>query len=214
MKELNRTNRLTIGALVFIFLLIIAYLFVKSPDHKYQIDVESANEAILMFEDEIFPEDVASIIEYGDSGYYFIDVRYSDDFAKGHIETADNIPLPLLLEKENIDLLNQLAKDSVTVIMYGQTQNDANGAWMLLKQMGYNNIKVMLGGYHYYTTGPLDLYDMPDIPEYLVEDPLYDYAAVIEEIGGPVTPGMDADESPETIVPVRKKKKAVVEGGC
>ncbi len=56
--------------------------------------------------------------------------------------------------------------ESLTVILIAETQSEANGPWMLLKQLGYNNLKVMLGGWNYYAN-PIDPYDMPETPPYL-----------------------------------------------
>ena len=94
-------------------------------------------------------------------------------FEKWAIETEDSPELLSLLDKDNLKLFKQYAADSISVIIYGQSQLEANGPWMILKQMGYQNIKVLLGGYHYFTTGPLDFYDMPEVPEYLVEERLF-----------------------------------------
>jgi rhodanese-related sulfurtransferase len=199
------------GAIVI--LLIIGYLILVPSERKFTVSNEELLEEILLLEDEIFPEDVFSIIEYGDSGYYFIDTRTPHEFRNSHIEGAVNIPVHDFLDRENLKLFDDLQEDSLTVVIYSRDQREANGGWMFLKQLGYDNIKVMLGGYDYYTTGPLDLYDMPDIPEYLVEEPITDFAAEFEAMGGA---GFDVTqtEAPEVVVPTRKKKKAVAEGGC
>jgi hypothetical protein len=53
---------------------------------------------------------------------------------------------------------------------------------------------------------------MPEIPEYLVEEPKYDFAAIIENAG--LDQGSTPSDEPEVIIPTRRKKKTVVEGGC
>ena len=101
----------------------------------------------------------------------------------------------------------------MTVVLYGQDQLEANGPWMILRQMGYENVKVLMGGYHYFTTGPLDFYDMPEIPKYLVEEPAYDFYGVMETLGSRQPDEIISDQ-PEVVIPTRKKKESVVEGGC
>ena len=85
---------------------------------------------------------------------------------------------------------------------------------MILKQLGYNNFKVLLGGYHYFTTGPLDIYDMPDVPAYLVEEPAYDYLGIMETMGSMSGNSNASSDQPEVVIPARKKKSSAVEGGC
>jgi rhodanese-related sulfurtransferase len=212
-KNTGKPYYIVIAFAVIILILILGYLILVPKPKKYAISNQELLDNILLLEDEIFPEDVFSIIEYGDSGYYFVDIRTPHQFQNSHISGAVNIAVHDFLEWENIKIFDQLQNDSTTVVIYGSDQRQANGAWMFLKQLGYNNIKVMLGGYDYYTTGPLDLYDMPDIPEYLVEEPICDFAAEIETLGGSNFESTPS-EGPEVVVPARKKKKAAAEGGC
>ncbi len=210
MKELNRTTRLSYVTVIVVLVIVIGLLTMKQPRLSYQLTPEESLESVLMLEDEIFPEDVAFIFEYEDPGYTVVDIRNPYDFHKGHLPTAVNIPVPDLLTEENLLFFDLMARDSITVIIYGQRQLEANGPWMVLKQLGYNNIKVMLGGYEYYTTKSLDPYDMPEIPEYLVEEPLFDFAGIGAQNYTPAA----SESTAEPVITVRKKKKAVAEGGC
>ena len=211
MKELTRTKRLTYVTVIIILVIIIGVMSTKQPRLVYQLTPQESLLAVLSLEDEIFPEDVASVFEYEDPGYVVVDIRNPYEYYKGHLQTAVNIPVPDLLSEENIRFFKQLEQDSMTVILYGQDQLEANGPWMVLKQLGFDNIKVMLGGYGYYTTNSLDIYDMPDIPEYLVEEPNYDFAEISSQNNV-----IEATESKpaQKVTIVRKKKKAAVEGGC
>ena len=211
MKELTRTKRLTYVTVIIILVIIIGVMSTKQPRLVYQLTPQESLLAVLSLEDEIFPEDVASVFEYEDPGYVVVDIRNPYEYYKGHLQTAVNIPVPDLLSEENIRFFKQLEQDSMTVILYGQDQLEANGPWMVLKQLGFDNIKVMLGGYGYYTTNSLDIYDMPDIPEYLVEEPNYDFAEISSQNNV-----IEATESKpaQKITTIRKKKKAAVEGGC
>ena len=51
---------------------------------------------------------------------------------------------------------------------------------MLLRQLGFDNTKVLLGGYDYMANEDIDYYDMPEISLYLVEEPQINYAEFIE----------------------------------
>lgn len=212
-KTGNKTQRPVLAFLAIIVIFIAGYVLIMPDEAEYELSSEEILQEALLKENEAYPEDVAYIAEMEDEAYFIIDIRDPHSFQNGHVNTAVNIPVHDFLEKENRKLFNRLAEDSVTVIIYGNEQLDANGAWMLLRQIGYSNIQVMLGGYNYYSTSSLDLYDLPDIPEYMVEEQMYDYAGIMEEMSGGEFE-TTTTESPEIVVPVRKKKKSVVEGGC
>lgn len=213
MKELSRTKRLSIFTVLFVLIIIIGLLTITRPKHKFQLNsAEALNEALSLM-DEYFPEEVPMLVEYEDPAYQLIDVRSPDEFLVGHIETAINIPVYNMLDHQNLKFFEELAIDSVTIIFYGEDQLEANTPWLFLKQLGYNNIKVLLGGYDYYINGPLDFYDMPETPAYLVEEPKYDFADIIYQASLGVPEDQQGAEQ-EVIVPVRRKKTTAVEGGC
>jgi rhodanese-related sulfurtransferase len=198
----------------FILVIVIGLLTLNWPDLEYKRSPEEMVEVILQEEDLVYPEDLVMIVEYEEPGYAIIDLRSPYDYIKGHINGAVNIPVNSILDKENLKTFNQYITDSVTMVFYGKDQLEANGPWMILKQMGFDNIKVLMGGYHYFTTGPLDIYDMPEIPAYLVEEPAYDFYGIMEEMGSvDFTGGADIPQT-EVVTPARKKKASVVEGGC
>ena len=212
--EFKHPNR-SFVAFVFTFLLVIVIglLTINRPDLQYKLGTSETVEQLMAKEYEFFPEDLVGIVEYGDSAFKIIDLRNPYEYIKGHINGAINIPANSMLDKQNIKMLDQFAADSMTVVLYGQDQLEANGPWMILRQMGYENVKVLMGGYHYFTTGPLDFYDMPEIPEYLVEEPAYDFYGVMETLGSRQPDEISSDQ-PEVVIPSRKKKESVVEGGC
>lgn len=212
--EFKHPNR-SLVAFVFIFILVIVIglITINRPDLKFELTADQAIEQLMLNEDEVFPEDLVGIVEYDDSSYVIIDLRNPYEYLKGHIKGAVNIPTNSILDKENLKMFDHYASDSLTVVLYGQTQLEANGPWMILKQMGYYNVKVLMGGYHYFTTGPLDFYDMPEVPEYLVEEPAYDFYGTMEALGN-MTFEEESSDQPQVVIPTRKKKESVIEGGC
>lgn len=213
--EFKHPNR-SLVAFVFTFILVIVIglLTINRPGLEYAITTDEVIEQLASGEYEFFPEDLVAIVEYGDSSYVLVDLRNPYEYIKGHISGAVNIPSNSLLDNKNLQLFGQYASDSLTVIFYGQDQLEANGPWMILKQMGYDNIKVLLGGYQYFTTGPLDFYDMPEVPEYLVEEPAYDFNGIMETLGSREPADMTGKNQPEAVIPARRKKQSVTEGGC
>lgn len=212
MRELLRTQRITIAVAAFVLVIIVGLITLRSPDFVYQVDPD---QVILAIEDEIeyeiVPEDAVQL--YEDASFAFVDVRSPYEFEKGHLPNAINIPLPDLLDKENTNFFTDMASQQMSVIIYGEGQLDANKAWMLLYQIGFTNCKQLLGGYTYLKTHNPSFYRLPKNPEYFVEDAERDFASIMESMaasGGSVV----KKSGPKKITPVRKKKKSVAEGGC
>jgi len=212
MKENNRTKRLSIASVIFIAIIIIGLITIRKPDIEYQLSPQETVDALLEEPEEIYPEDVEYFADFEEPGYAFVDLRSPYDFVKGNVAGSINIPSNMILEKESLDLFDKFVEDSLTVILIAETQSEANGPWIVLKQLGYNNLKVMLGGWNYYAN-PMDPYDMPEVPPYLVEEAKYDYMTIMETLGSNPNIGQSAD-APEMVIPKRKKKTSAVEGGC
>jgi len=198
----------------FILVIVIGLLTLNWPDLEYKRSLKETVEVILQEEDLVYPEDLVMIVDYEEPGYAIIDLRSPYDYIRGHINGAVNMPVNSILDKENLKTFKKYSTDSVTVIFYGKDQLEANGPWLILKQMGFDNIKVLMGGYHYFTTGPLDIYDMPEIPAYMVEEPAYDFYGVMEEMGSADFSGGADETQTEVVIPTRRKKESAVEGGC
>ncbi len=205
-------NKLLIVVIAFVLLIILGIISVKKPGLYYEMTTEQALENALSYMDEVFPEDLVYIVENSTPGYQLVDVRTPYDFLKGHIATAVNIPSNILLEEDNLDFLRGLDKDSVIIVLYGNNQSQANCPWMLLRQLGLENVKVLLGGYDYFHASITDPYGIEDLPSYLVEDAKYDFNELIQSnVASEFSPDVSA---PEVVIPKRKTKKAAVEGGC
>lgn len=205
-------TKLLIVAGAFVALIILGILSARKPGIAYEMTTTEALDNALSLMDEIFPEDLVYIVEDSTPGYQLVDIRTPYDFLKGHISTAVNIPSSILLEDDNLEFLRELDKDSVIIVLYGNDQSQANCPWMLLRQIGLENVKVLLGGYEYFYASITDPYGIADLPSYLVEDPKYDFNDLIQSNTGQ---SYEADvTAPEVVIPVRKKKKAAAEGGC
>jgi rhodanese-related sulfurtransferase len=214
MKELNRTDRLTIASLLVAAIFVIGFITIRKPEVEFKRSVGKSIPLITNGQDIIYPEDVALIAEAGDQAYYIIDLRSPVEFQKSHIGPATNIPIQKILDQETQNLFKKLVKDSIIVVLYGQDQLQANSAWMILKQLGFDNLRVMPGGFDYYSASSLDLYDLPAIPEYMVEEPKYDYWGVLDSLSGSQPAGNVNVKASEPVQLIKKAKKSQAEGGC
>ncbi|NNJ92553.1 MAG: rhodanese-like domain-containing protein [Gammaproteobacteria bacterium] len=77
----------------------------------------------------------------GVENFVFIDTRNAGQFAKGHIPGAMNIDWREILKRKN-----EVPKDK-PVIMYCETGLLSSKAHYMLQLAGYENVKVLWGGY-------------------------------------------------------------------
>lgn len=193
---------------LFILALALAMSSCQPAGSGFQNTPESALQATLSSDNLISPEAAAK----PGAAYRFIDLRSPAAFEQGHIEGAVNIPVQHLLDPEN---LRQFREKGVTFVLYGSNQREANGPWMLLNQMGLDNVKVLQGGFDYISAATTD-----STASYLAETPRYNYAQVFKEgivkeqlSTTPPKPAAPAAK-PKVIVPKKKVVKEEVEEGC
>jgi len=212
MKD-NSKKALVIVTLLFVAVLAIGWISTQKSGLTWKTTPQETIGYLMEAQYQILPEDVAYYVEFEEPGYVYVDLRNPYEYVKGNVPTSVNIPQTELMEEAVLEYFNEAAADSLTVVLYSSDEATATGPWLLLRQLGFNNVKVMKGGWEYYANESLDPYDMPEVPKYMVEEPAYDFAAIMELMESSpasVTP----DDMPEVVVPQRKKKKNVVEGGC
>ena len=84
--------------------------------------------------------DVNAIVEAGDDSFQIVSIRQAEDFAKGHVPTAINIPFTAGMN-DSFDMLDM----DKTIIIYcysGQTAGQTVGA---LRALGYDAISMKSG---------------------------------------------------------------------
>jgi rhodanese-related sulfurtransferase len=209
MKELNRTRRLTIAAVVFVAIILVGLLSLRRPDIEYQLSQDEMMDLVLSGTHTITTEEARSLIERKNPEYVFIDLRSENIFERGTLPGAINIPVSDILEPRNLEFFKTTEGDSVQVILFAEDQQEANGPWMLLRQIGIENVKVLMGGYESMT---VTLSNRSDTGHFLPEEPILNYAEFMEKLG--MTPTTQEDSQPIQIQTVLRKKKTVVEGGC
>lgn len=195
MKELNRTDKLTIAVLLMVIIFIIGLVTVKKPAIKFSLSAEETS--TLIADPEVLEyititrEGMASV----DENPVIIDLRGPFEFQKSTLENAINIPIQDLLLEKNLKKITMLGDDASSVILYGTNPLQTNGAWMLLKQLGVKNLKIYTG-----------------TQKRLIEEAQYDFRAVIEEMGTPVFQETVVQKEP--VITIKRQKKTKAEGGC
>lgn len=212
MKKFIRKNWIALTALLAVIIVLIALISGGKPDIKYKLSPADAVAVLADTGSLVSPFQVYDQVKNGDKSILLVDVRNIDEFAKGHIENALNIPVLDLFGKRSIHFFEKLDDLKKTVILYGHDQLQANGPWLLLKQVGFENIRVMQGGYDFYRQLPLN--DSVAKTQHIcwkAEMPVIDTAEFSKKA---VISGKTAETTakPAKVIPV--KKKASSGGGC
>ena len=105
MKELNRTDRLTIATIAFAMILLIGFITLKEPEIEYSHDIKSTLDLVINSSDKISPEELLTSLKQNENKYFAIDLRNPVNYQQYHIEGALNIPIQdLLLSAVNMAL--------------------------------------------------------------------------------------------------------------
>lgn len=211
MDELNKTNRLTIAVVAFAIVIIIGLITFRRPEITYKLTPAESlallnNPALL-----VTPAQAEGLMKDSAGKYVFIDVRTSIAFAQGHVKDAINIPVRELLNKKSRRTLRDIEAADQTAILYGETQQQAGGPWLMLQQTGHKTVKLFTG--NYIQTGISGSDSIARKLPQFSETPLIDTAA-LKAVSSPVT-----IEKTKT-KPVAKKAVAPVQkevssgGGC
>lgn len=208
MKELEKTRRISISAVLFLLVIIISLLTFKKPEFNFVNSSEKTLEFVTNHNHILALKDFQ---ELDKDSYLLVDVRSSFDYSKGHMENAVNIPKSQLLDP----IATKICKDAVsagkTMILYGENPETANSPCMLLYQLGYKELK-LLSVQSYYKNKEFHIAGLE------VEKPLFDYAQTMKKASiqpvKKVTPVQKPKPVKKKVVTKPKKKKKMPEGGC
>lgn len=218
MKELEKTQRLSIAAVLTILAVVIALISYKRPKHLYD---SNTKETLVKITNSDY---TLKINELDPTKQVLVDVRNRFDFDKGHLENAISINTPELLSDANSVILNDSKNEGKTIVLYGNNPSDAVTPYMLLTQLGFDNVKI-LSISNSYEQNKLITKDTT------IENSVANVSAFIKEsvekteeimkkarakttVSSKPKSTSKPTTEPKTIIPVKKKKKAPVEGGC
>ena len=204
MKELEKTKRISIASVLTILVVIIALLSYKRPKHNYTINTRQALENITG------SDYFLTLNEIDNPDYALIDIRNQYEYEKGHLENAINIYAPEILNDDSSDVFKDLKEQNKTVILYGENPNEAIAPYMLLFQLGYENIKILSIEINY-DQNKLIAKNVgiektaPNINIFIKES--------IKKAAVKPKPRV-VKKPPKKVIPIKKKKKVMPEGGC
>jgi len=194
----------------FVIVLLIGFLTMSKPIMTYQLDMNQSLEELTNDNAYFYPWELDSFVNHQGSDIVLFDIRDNFVFGQGHIPGAENMSANNLTQEENIERLEELKEKNVTVVLYGDDQLQANGPWMLFRQVGFDNVKILVGGYKYYLQHKDDLASTIENYDYMKGIPQYDFADMAKSEEGA---GMSStDQKPVQVQ--RRQKTQVASGGC
>ncbi len=205
-------KRTLITILLFALVIVFGWLTMKKPRFKYALTPQQTVDMVINHKGCFHPYELANALSDKSGKVVLIDIRNSFDYARGHIPGSMNITATKLLEEKNVKQLDTWKKNNVKVVFYHDDQLQANGTWMLFRQIGYDNTFVLLGGYNYYASHKNNLNDSKG-KTCLKGIPKYDFAEVAKQSGAS-TDVSGSTKATKKIKVRRKKKEKVAAGGC
>jgi rhodanese-related sulfurtransferase len=213
MKELEKTKRISVAGVLFILIILIGVLSYERPKHIFEKNSKTTLEKLVSKDYILSLKDLNNM----DAGTYaLIDIRSNFEFVNGHFENASNIATNQLLDDSSIDFLKTLKDANKTAILYGKNADEANSAWMLLYQLGYENTKILSALASVENNKFL-------AKNYTIENPEVNYAEVMlaaktkrESSKTNLQSQEIKKAAPKKVITVqkKKKKKKMPEGGC
>jgi rhodanese-related sulfurtransferase len=185
----------------------------ENTTKPYKLTAEQLLEEVKSGTQFMQPDEVADMIISKDPTLQLIDVRAVDEFEKFSLPGAINIPLVDILSPEWEDVINQDVKLNV---FYSNSSTDANQAWMITRQLGYQNNYVLQGGVNYWAETILN----PEVPP--ATSPNEEFAKYDLRKGAGIALGGAAETVQPAATttggvkpPIQKKQtKKKVAGGC
>jgi rhodanese-related sulfurtransferase len=204
MKELEKTKRISIAAVIFILAVIIGLLTYKKPKNTYAINTKNTLEKITS------ENYLVALNELNNPDYVLIDIRNQYDFEKGHIENAINVYAAEILSEDNIKVFEELKATNKTAVLYGNNPQEPNAPFLILYQLGYDNIK-LLAIENSYLQNKL-ITQNSDIEKSEADVSAFINESIKKANTTPVVKVVAAP--PKKVITIEKKKKAPAEGGC
>ena len=186
----------------------------ENTTKPYKLTAEQLLEEVKSGTQYLQPEEVADLVISKDPTLQLIDIRPVDEFEKFSLPGAINIPFVDILSAEWEETINQDVKMNV---FYSNGTNDANQAWMITRQLGYQNNYVLQGGVNYWAETIMN----PDVPP--TSSPNEEFAKYDLRKGAGMAVGGVGETTPPSATaatggvkpPIQKKQtKKKVAGGC
>jgi len=209
--ELNPYKTL-IALSLFVVVLIIGFFTMHKPFVTFDKDMSQSLADLNQKEALFYPWQLESFIGKQDQNMVLFDLRDRFIYGQGNISGSENISANDLTLGESIERLKALKEKNTTVVLYGNSQLEANGPWMLFRQVGFDNVKILAGGYQYYVQHKDDLAACKTDSTLTNEKPKYNFAEIASQVENISSVSQPVEKKVVNVV--RKAKPAAAAGGC
>ena len=149
---MKKSYQIILVFILFCLAVILLFNFIKTPEYSF---AKNATEKIKTCDKAKYiytPDAVAKIVLKKDTNTFLVDVRSKHEYDKGHLPKAIHIAKSAILDKENYTFFKALKKKNQQVVFYGNSVVEANIPFMVLKQMGIDNMGISCESYDFLST--------------------------------------------------------------
>ncbi len=199
-------------AIMFVTLGLVMAAIPQNTTHPYKLNPEQLLDQVNSGIQYFSPDQIADMIIKDDPSFLLIDVRGQDEYEKFHLPGAINIPMADLLSDDWQGYMDQDVRHN---IFYSNSTVNANQAWMITMQLGYENNYVLQGGLNYWVETIMNP-EAPAITSPNEEIAKYNFRkGAGMKLGGGADISADAQQAAPSlpkITPRPQKKRT--QGGC
>jgi len=142
-----KMNPRIILALIFIPVAFVLAFAPSKTNRPFKLTASELLEEVNSSVQYKYPDEIADRLVQQDPFLILVDVRSPEEFEKFSLPGAINIPLPQLLSDENLAMISQ---PDFMHVFYSNGTVTAAEAWMITRQLGYENNYVLMGGLNYW----------------------------------------------------------------
>ncbi|MFO8029182.1 MAG: rhodanese-like domain-containing protein [Cyclonatronaceae bacterium] len=196
-----KNNQLFTGSVLF-FLIILAGLsnsFFLKAWKGYKVDNKSVHETIIEDDYLMVYHEYLQLTADDKARFMLVDLRDEQRYEAGHLDKAISIPAELLIDNQSLRKIKNHRNNGI--ILYSDSQETSTLACLMLKSLGYDNVRVLAGNYHIFTEKVLHQIDNAYL-FYNEEKATWNYGNIIQRTESEI---IDAPVVPAPAVP---------EGGC
>jgi len=211
--EIHESNpwKTLIAVSVFVVILIVGFFTMRIPLLIYKLNMKQSIAEMKNTDAFFYPWQLNGVITNETKNVVLFDLRNNFVFGRGHIPGAENLSAQDLSKEESIERLEDLKNKNFTVVLYGDDQLQTNGPWMLFRQVGFDNVKVLLGGYQYYQLHKDNLLATKTDSTFQKGVPKYNFAEMAAPKDGAA---VNSTPAKKTVEITRRKKSGGAAGGC
>lgn len=203
-------RKLVYGIIALGVIILLAIFIIEREEAKYSNPVDAVFTEGQADSLQIKPAQLKNLLTQGN--YLVIDIRQPEYFLTETIEGAINIPAGELLSEDNNEKLEEALEAGKKIVVFANNSQDALVPWLILRQTGFSNVYLLLGGFdgwkkhladNTYTPSPIETSNL-------------DYSAEIQKLKASAGTPVQEEKPKEKpkITPKAVEHHGAAEGGC